>query len=338
MDILEIAREFQIQGSPLSAVPISGGHINDTCRVETLTGGRYILQRVNSHVMTNPPLVMENIDAVTRHLREKGMETLTIVPTLEGKLCLEKNGEYYRVYVFIDNADCHLSPKCLEDFKSAGEAFGSFIEALSDMPVGKTHIIPAASHNTVYHLNRFNLAVQRDPLGRADSVREEINMALAESGLARVIQSGLVSGELPLRIVHNDTKYSNIMIDSKTHKARCILDLDNVMPGSLLSDYGDSIRSGCDADGRFDIGLMKAYREGFLKAVKSITPAEAALLPVAPLVITYENALRYLTDYLMGDVYFKIKYPLHNLHKFRRRMKLLEDMKNKLNVGAKNFA
>lgn len=326
MDILEIAEKFNVYGKPVSAVPISGGHINDTCRITTTGPRRYILQRINKSVMKNPPLVMENIAAVTEHLRKKGIETLTIVPTLNDELCCQYGGEYYRMYLFIENASSCLSPASAEDFKGAGEAFGTFIEALHDMPVGKVHILPRASHDTLFHLSRLKTAIEEDIAGRASGAEKEIELALSKSGYARFIQPLLVSGELPLRIVHNDSKYSNIMIDTTTHKARCILDLDNVMPGSLLSDYGDSIRSGCDINCRFSPELMLAYREGFLGAAHSITKKELELLPIAPAVITYENAIRYLTDYLNGDVYFKVKHPRHNLEKYMKRMWLLESM------------
>lgn len=326
MDILKTAELFRIDGHPISASPISGGHINDTYLVSTTVGRRYILQRINKNVMKNPPLVMENIAAVTEHLRKKGIETLTIIPPLEGGLCCERGGEFYRMYVFIENATNRVKPSSAEDFRGAGEAFGAFIEALSDMPVGKVNIIPEASHDALYHLSRLKAAVRLDAAGRAAQAEAEIELALSKSEYADVIRPRLISGELPLRIVHNDSKYSNIMIDSSTHKARCILDLDNVMPGSLLSDYGDSIRSGCDMDGSFCPELMRAYREGFLGAAKSITENELALLPAAPLVITYENAIRYLTDYLNGDVYFKVGYPQQNLNIFRKRMRLLKSM------------
>ncbi len=326
MDILRTAEQFRIDGRPISAVPVSGGHINDTFRVCVTGERRYILQRINKTVMKNPPLVMENIAAVTEHLRKKGIETLTIIPPKEGGLCFERNGEYYRMYGFIENAVNRLRPSSAEDFRAAGEAFGAFIEALSDMPVGKVHIIPKASHDTLFHLSCLNEAIDRDAAGRCAEAEAEIKLALSKKNYARVIQPRLISGEIPLRIVHNDSKYSNIMIDSSTHKARCILDLDNVMPGSLLSDYGDSIRSGCDIDGSFCSELMYAYRDGFLSSAKSITEKELELLSAAPLVITYENAIRYLADYLNGDVYFKVRYPKHNLDKFRKRMKLLKSM------------
>ncbi len=329
MDILEAARQFDIEGSPVSAVPISGGHINDTCRITSASGRRYILQRINTRVIKNPIPVMENIAAVTAHLREKRIETMTIIPPVQGGLCLQLGGEYYRMYSFIENARCYLSPRNADDFKSAGAAFGGFIEALSDIPVGTVHIIPKASHNTEFHFSCLQKAVRDDALGRADKVEADIQLALSKKNYAEIIRPRLISGELPIRIVHNDSKYSNIMMDSVTHRARCILDLDNVMPGSLLSDYGDSVRSGCDRDGVFDKEFMAAYTEGFLSSV-SPTKEELELMPVAPLIITYENAIRYLTDYLEGDIYFKIRYPDENLEKFRRRMALLADMESKL--------
>ena len=327
MNILRIAESFRIEGRPISAVPVSSGHINDTCFVTT-TESRYILQRMNRRVLPNPPLVMENIAAVTSHLRAKGLEAMTIIPTLDGGLCMERGGEFYRMYLFIENAESRLAPLSAEDFKSAGEAFGGFIAALGDMPISSVNTMPWASHDTLFHLNQLKKAISEDIAGRAGGVRAEIELAMAKSGYADVIRSRLISGELPLRVVHNDTKYSNIMIDTETHKARCILDLDNVMPGSLLYDYGDSIRSGCDRDGVFVPELMDAYREGFVGAVPDITELELELLPMAPAVITYENAIRYLTDYLNGDVYFKTSHELHNLELFRRRMELLKSMED----------
>lgn len=325
MEIIEIARKFDIDGEPLTSEPVTGGHINDTYRVTT-SRGRYILQRINRRVMKNPPLVMENIAAVTAHLRGKGIETLNIISPLEGGLCLRLGEDYYRMYDFIEGAESRLRPLTPEDHRAAGEAFGSFIEALSDMPVGKIHMLPLASHDTGFHLSRLRLAAETDAAGRAHGAARDIELALSKERYASVIRPLLLSGELPLRVVHNDTKYSNIMIDTATHRARCILDLDNVMPGSLLGDYGDAIRSGCDGGGFFRAELLPPFREGFLGSVVSLTEAEAELLPAAPLIITYENAVRYLTDYLCGDVYFKTRYPSHNLDKFRARMRLLADM------------
>lgn len=327
---LQIAEKFALDGKPVAFYVISGGHINDTYAVDTDAGAKYILQRINSRVMKNPPLVMENIKAVTEHLKNKGLETLSLVYPKTGELCLLHEGEYYRMYDFIQGCDCFLSPMSKDDFESAGAAFGAFIEALSDMPVGRTHILPNASHDTVYHFNRFMHAVDADVASRARGVQAEIERALSKKHYAKLIQPLLASGEIPLRIIHNDTKYSNIMIDSATHKARCILDLDNVMPGTLLSDYGDSVRSGCDKDGKFLPDFMQAYTRGFLSSVKSITPRERELLPVAPLVITFENAIRYLTDYLLGDVYFKIHFEKQNVQRFNKRMDLLEDMERQL--------
>ncbi len=324
MDITEIARAFAIDGEPLSAIPLSGGHINDTCKIST-SGSRYVLQRINSRVLKDPPLVMENIAAVTAHLRAKGMETLTIIPTLAGGPLHKQGGDYYRMYAFIENAESRLSPLSAEDFRAAGAAFGSFVEALGDMPVGKVHQIPKASHDTAFHLAELKRAVRADEFGRAKYAGREIELAMQKSRYASLLRPLLISGELPLRIVHNDTKYSNIMVDTATHKARCVLDLDNVMPGSALTDYGDAIRSGCDGGGFFRAELVAPYRAGFLGAVE-LTELETELLPAAPLIITYENAIRYLTDYLSGDTYFKIRYPGHNLEKFRARMRLLEDM------------
>lgn len=326
MDILKIAEKFSIEGRPVSAMPISGGHINDTFRITTTSSVKYIFQRINRRVLKDPPMLMENVAAVTSHLRGKGVETLTIVPTLENEMYCLHEGEYYRMYTFVGNAVSMLSPASAEDFRSAGEAFGAFIEALSDMPADKVHIIPKASHNTQFHLDCFKKAVKEDSVGRADGVRQEIELVLARARYAEAIQPLLSSGEIPLRIVHNDTKFSNIMIDTDTHKARCILDLDNVMPGSLLTDYGDSIRSGCDLGGTFSEELMLAYRDGFLSSALSVTDREKELMSVAPAVVTYENAMRYLTDYLSGDVYFKVERPGQNLETFRRRWKLLDSI------------
>ena len=332
MKIIEIARKFAIDGEPLSAAPIDGGHINDTYCITT-GKGRYIFQRINRHVMNDPPLVMENIAAVTAHLHKKGVETLTIVPPLIGGLCLLHEGEYYRMYDYIEVAESRPAPLTAADFRAAGEAFGSFIEALSDMPFGKVNMQPLASHDTAFHLSRLRKAIEADRAGRVGGVPGDIELALSKTDYANIIGPLLLSGEIPVRIVHNDSKYSNILVDTVTHQAKCILDLDNVMPGSLLSDYGDAIRSGCDENGRFRADLLPPFREGFLSAVPGITPAERELLPIAPLIITYENAIRYLTDYLSGDVYFKTDYPGQNLDKFRMRMRLLADMENSPECG-----
>ncbi|MCH5188814.1 MAG: aminoglycoside phosphotransferase family protein [Oscillospiraceae bacterium] len=327
MDIIEIARKFAIDGEPFSASPIDGGHINDTYCITT-SRNRYIFQRINRRVMNDPPLIMENIAAVTAHLHKKGIETLTIVPPLIGGLCLLHDGEYYRMYDYIEGAESRLSPPTAEDFRAAGEAFGSFIEALSDLHIEKVNMLPLASHDTGFHLSRLKMAIEADRAGRVRDARKDIELALSKAGYADIIRPRIISGEIPVRTVHNDSKYSNIIVDTGTHQAKCILDLDNVMPGSLLTDYGDAIRSGCDDNGRFKADLLPPFRDGFLSAVHSITPAERELLPIAPLIITYENAIRYLADYLSGDVYFKTDYPGHNLNKFRMRMRLLADMED----------
>ncbi len=329
MDILSKAGKFNVDYEPVSYEQVSAGHINDTYTVTDASGKRYILQRINTDVMKNPPLVMENIAAVTSHLRKKDIETVRIISPRGGGLCIRLEDGWYRMYDFVEGASCYLMPESSLAFKSAGAAFGGFIEALSDMPLGEMYITLKASHNTSFHLSCLAGAIREDPVGRCGSIKEDISLAMSKRGLANIIGPLMASGELPLRVVHNDTKYSNIMIDSRTHKARCILDLDNVMTGTLLGDYGDSIRSGCDMDGVFNKELMDAYTEGFLSAV-SVTKKELELMPVAPLVITYENAIRYLTDYIEGDVYFKTLYPGENLDKFRLRMKLLADMEKKL--------
>ncbi len=334
-------RHFQIKGTPVSCSEYGSGHINMTFRVQTDSGDAYILQRINQYVFTDPKAVMENVGAVTEYLRTRvsdPSEILHFVLSDSGSYYfVDTAGEYWRCYEFADGI-CLDLPESDKDFYESAIAFGRFQEMLRDFPAETLHETIPLFHNTVNRYRLFREAVQADRAGRAAGVQEDIAFLLARETEGGTICRLLDDGELPLRVTHNDTKLNNVLLDCKTHEALCVLDLDTVMPGSSLYDYGDSIRFGAATAPEdeknlekmeLNLHLFRVYTSGYLAACPSLTAKERELLPFGAKIMTLELATRFLADYLDGDRYFKIAYPEHNLVRARAQMKLVADMEKK---------
>lgn len=342
-----ISSNFKIAGKYVSCERYGEGHINDTFRLTMNDGGKevhYILQRINNRLFTDVEKLMRNIELVTEFCRESVLahggdplrECLNIVRTKEGKTYYFDGKDYFRVYVFIENATTYQTVRNPRDFYESAVAFGNFANLLAGFDASQLYEILPDFHNTRVRYANFMSAVQKDICGRANEVREEIDWVNAHSDLCGKIVDKIATGEIPLRVTHNDTKLNNVMLDDATGKGIAVIDLDTVMPGSLCYDFGDSIRFGCNSAAEdepdiskvhFDFDLYKTYLDGYLSAVgKSITQREKELLPWGAVVMTYECGMRFLTDYLEGDVYFRTHRERHNLDRARTQFKLVDDM------------
>lgn len=344
--------EFLVPGDFIAATPYGSGHINETFLAKyRLDDGKecsLILQRINTDIFTNPMQLMDNIAAVTEFLGERiqeeggdpDRETLQIIRTRDGQSCyLDPDGNWWRMYVFIDHAfslDLIENP---EDFYHSGLAFGSFQRRLADFPADSLYEVIPRFHDTVDRYAQFEKALSVDPLGRASQVKEDIDFFRRYEHLAHKFADLQKAGKLPLRVTHNDTKLNNVLLDENTGKAIAVIDLDTVMPGLAMNDFGDSIRFGASTAAEDEVDLNKvscsmelfaAYTKGFLEGVQgSLTDLEVELLPVGAQVMTYECGMRFLTDYILGDHYFKIHRPEHNLDRARTQSKLVADMEDK---------
>ena len=348
----EIVPKFAIEGTLTEAVPYGSGHINDTvrltCALENGGQKRYILQRMNDGIFKNPVELMENVMNVTSFLRKKIVErggdpereTLNVIRTVDGDNFLkDEDGDFWRMYIFIENAtsfDMVITP---EDFYNSAVSFGNFQLLLQDYPAATLHETIPNFHNTVSRFADFKKAVEEDVCGRAKEVQDEIRFVMEREADTHVICDALANGEIPLRVTHNDTKLNNIMIDNETGKGICVIDLDTVMPGSALYDYGDSIRFGASTGAEdeknlelinCDMGLFEIYTKGYVEGCGgSLTEKEIRMLPMGARLMTLECGMRFLADYLQGDVYFKIHRPEHNLDRARTQFKLVADMEKK---------
>lgn len=346
-----VLSSFAHNGEVLSCTPYGNGHINETYLVVCRNGEeteKYILQKINQTVFRNPEQLMENIRLVTDYLariiRQEGgdekRETLHIVPTVEGSsFYRDKEGSYWRMYDFIEGAKCLEKVERGEDFYESALAFGIFQNRLSGFDASLLKETIPAFHNTPLRFLDFEKAVDEDVCGRAEKVQEEIAFVKARKEDMEVCQRAYEQGEIPLRVTHNDTKLNNILFDEQTGKGLCILDLDTVMPGLSVFDFGDAIRFGANRAAEdekdlekvsLDPELYRFYVKGFLEGCKgSLTEGEIGLLPMGAKDMTLECGMRFLTDYLKGDVYFKIHYPEHNLDRARNQFALVADMERK---------
>ncbi len=344
---LEIAAHFSLDGTPVRIRELTSGNINVTYRLdmaEAPTAPRYVLQRINTEAFKNPAALMENIGLVTEHIRHSyeadGLDptrrVLTFVKADTGSLLYTApDGSAWRAYRYVDGVTAYDGIESPAIFYEAGRGFGDFQKRLSDFPADRlTETIPGF-HDTPARYKVFLDAVKSDIAGRAAEVAEEIAFICAHEELMSAIVSRL-GIDLPLRVTHNDTKLNNVLIDNETGHALCIIDLDTVMPGSALYDYGDAVRYGaCTAAEdetdlsrvKFDMALFEAFTEGFVSATAGgLTDAELRALPTSVAVIACELGMRFLTDYLNGDVYFKTAYPTHNLVRARTQLKLLSEL------------
>ena len=349
----EIISEFKFEGELKGCVPFGSGHINDTYRLtfETANGdsGQYILQKMNQKVFTRPVELMENICGITdwlrRRIRERGgdvrRETMSVIPAKDGKpYCTDSDGEYWRAYYYITGATSYDTVKSDNDFYESAVAFGRFQRMLADYPTETLHETIPNFHNTVDRFAKFEKALREDSCGRAASVAPEIQFVRQREPLTHVLCDQQASGELPTRVTHNDTKFNNILIDDETGRAICVIDLDTVMPGLSVNDFGDSIRFGASTaaeDERdldkvsMDLHLYEVYVKGFLEGCAgALTQRELEMLPMGAILMTFESGIRFLTDYLEGDHYFKIHCDGQNLDRARTQFRLVADMEQKL--------
>ena len=338
----QILNAFSLDAEPIICERFGHGHINETYIALTDTGRRYILQKINNRVFSDVPALMENIAAVTAHLRSQISDpdgVLTLVPTREGGSFLEaEDGTFWRMYDFVDHSLCLQAPETAEDFYQSAVAFGNFQQQLATFPADTLHETIPNFHNTADRYRLFREKLAQDPMGRAKDVQAEIEFALAREEEAATLVNMLAAGELPLRVTHNDTKLNNVMLDERTRKPLCVIDLDTVMPGLSLYDFGDSIRFGAATAAEdeqdlskmeMDLELFRIYTRGFLSACPGLTDNEKKMLPMGAKLMTLECGVRFLTDYLDGDRYFATKREGHNLDRCRTQFKLVADMESK---------
>ncbi len=338
-DFTGVFKEFKIKDE---------GHINSTY-VLIFTDGekdyKYTLQKINTYVFKNPDELMLNIASVTNHLKRKANGnsercTLDFLKAKNGKyFCEDEDGNCWRCYHYIDDVYTCNTIESAEVFYNAGKSFGNFQRLLADYPIEDLYETIPKFHDTFSRFCDFITAVQEDKSGRADTVREEIEFVLEHEPDTKVLLALLAKNELPLRVTHNDTKLNNILFDNETNEGICIIDLDTVMPGLSLYDFGDSIRFGANTASEdekdlskvsLSLELYKAYTEGYLASAKdSLTENEIIYLPFSAKLMTLECGIRFLTDYLNGDVYFKTEYPEHNLVRCRTQFELVRDIERK---------
>ena len=338
----QVLKEFCLDGNVVSCERYGCGHINVTYLVVTQSGHRYILQKINNSIFKDVPGLMGNIAAVTKYLRQiisdpRGV--LTLVPTKDGADYVEHtDGSFWRVYDFVEGSLCLQAPESPEDFYQSAVAFGIFQQQLKDFPADTLCEVIPNFHNTADRYRIFKEALASDVCGRAKDVRAEIDFVLAREQEAGTLVSMLAEGKLPLRVTHNDTKLNNVMLDEATRKPLCVIDLDTVMPGSSLYDFGDSIRFGAATAAEdeknldkvwVDISLFETYTKGFLAACPGLTETEREMLPMGAKLMTLECGVRFLTDYLNGDTYFATHYEGQNLDRCRTQFKLVADMESK---------
>ncbi|MBR5218116.1 MAG: aminoglycoside phosphotransferase family protein [Clostridia bacterium] len=346
---LEIVQHFCVEGTPRSARPMGNGHINTTYLVITQTEDKkekqYTLQAINKYVFKDPEAVMKNIVAVTEHIEKKLAEygknvdrgVLRVVPAKDGRyFYLDSDGEYWRVYSYIDKSHTMDFVQDPDQLYAAGVGFGNFQNMMADFPMSQlTETIPDF-HNTPSRYQQLLDAISEDPCGRVALVKEEIDFLKNRESELGILTNAQQRGELPLRVVHNDTKFNNILFDDETNEALCIIDLDTVMPGLAASDFGDAIRFAASTaeEDETDLSkvsvnmeLYKSFAKGFLSALDGkLTRAEIETLHWGVKIITMEIGMRFLTDYINGDKYFKIHREHHNLDRARCQLALAKSM------------
>lgn len=348
----EAIGQFRYEGVLIDERPYGSGHINDTYlltfEIAEMGTIKVILQRMNKNIFTKPIELMENILNVTSYLRKKiienggdpDRETLNVIRTVDNMpYFVDSEGEYWRSYKFITDATSYDQVESPEDFYQSAVAFGNFQRLLAEYPAETLHETIEGFHDTKARFQVFKKAVEDGVCGRAASVQKEIQFVLEHEHLANVFADLLEKKEIPLRVTHNDTKLNNIMIDNKTRKGICVIDLDTVMPGLAMNDFGDSIRFGASTATEdeqdlskvsCDMELFDLYAKGFIEGCGGkLTEKEIDLMPTGAMVMTFECGMRFLTDYLQGDTYFKIHRENHNLDRCRTQFKLVKDMEAK---------
>lgn len=361
-ELIEIACAFDVEGVPAEAKPIGNGHINDTylvtCRAEgdgAAGKHRYILQRINHSVFSEPEKVMENITRVTDHLKNKieaeggdpDRETFTVIRLRDAKagrdLYRNADGTYWRMITYIEGTYSRESSgepanTHADIMYETGLGYGKFMQRLADFPAEELHETIPGFHDTRRRYDALMRAYEADIMGRASEALEEISFIMDREQDVDVLAEMVSKGELPLRITHNDTKLSNILFDSTSGKAICVIDLDTIMPGLAVTDFGDAIRSGASTGRedesnpdkvRLDPDLYNSFLKGFIEGFPLLTRAERDMLAFGAKIMTLECGIRFLTDYLEGDTYFKTDHQGQNLARCRAQLALVRDMEKK---------
>lgn len=348
INLKEVISQFDFQGELKDYRRHGNGHINETYALDYVnedgTFHQYILQKVNNNVFKEVDLLMENVLNVTSFLRKKIIEangdpereTMNVIKTKDGKSYLKDDDGYFRAYVFVSDSMFFDAVDSPEMFKKSGIAFGKFQKLLSDYPAETLNETIPNFHNTKSRYADFIKAVEDNLSGRKDTCLDEIEFVKARKAKTEKLVDMIEKGELPLRVTHNDTKLNNVLFDAITKDCVCVIDLDTVMPGLALYDFGDSIRFGantaCEDEKdlskvSIDLDYFKAYADGFLgQAGESLTQNEIDNLAYASMLMTLECGMRFLTDYLNGDTYFGTAYPEHNLVRAKDQFKLVADM------------
>ncbi len=345
VNLRAIGAAFALPGRFLEAAPYGSGHINDTYAAVYEQNGRtvrYIHQRINERIFKQPPVIMDNIARVTAHLRHKlagrhaadaDRRTLTLIPAADGKAFhVDGEGKFWRTYVFIEGAKTYDVITGLGQARQAAAAFGAFQEMLRDLPGPRLVETIPNFHHTPSRFEALEKAIAADAHNRAASCKAEIDFCLARKPMTGELLRLQAEGRIPERITHNDTKINNVMLDDKTGEGICVIDLDTVMPGLALYDFGDMVRT-CTSPAAEDekdlskvhmrLPVFKELVEGYLSTAGSfLTPAERENLPFSGKLITFEIGIRFLTDYLSGDVYFKTHRAGHNLDRCRTQFAL----------------
>lgn len=351
MEFSDILSNFAINGEFISCEPYGSGLINRTYVAVYNEGGRrvrYIVQRINTNLFKNVDGLMNNIKLVTEFNRAEIMkrggdpdrESLTLVPTKNGGTYFRtEEGDCYRVYVFIENAKGYDVVEKPEHFYESAVAFGKFAMLLDRFDSSKLFEVLPDFHNTVKRFDNFRRSLEADKFNRAKDVKKEIEFALNREKITHTIVDLLASGKMPSRVTHNDTKLNNVLIDTRTDKAVSVIDLDTMMPGSICYDFGDSIRFGCNPCLEdtpetekviFNMPLFETYTKGYLSVFgDTITDIERKNLPMGAILMTYECGIRFLTDYLDGDVYFRKTREGQNIDRTRTQFKLVSDMEKR---------
>ena len=352
----EVLAAFEFPATLMGAVRYGQGHINDTfcviCQPQEGDCIRFILQGLSLAAFPRQDELMENFIGITTYLRDKiiaeggdpSRETLSLVKTKDGKdYYTDATGKAWRLTPFIENTECYQSATA-ELFEASARAFGRFQYMLRDYPTETLHEAIVNFHNTEDRFAKFEAALAADKMGRAKEVEAEVKFAMDRKADCSVALQALRDGKLPLRVTHNDTKLNNILIDRDTKEGICVIDLDTTMPGLSINDFGDSIRFGANhskedekdlSKVNFDIKLYEAYTRGFLEGAQGgLTAAELEYLPWGAKLMTLECGIRFLTDYLDGDNYFRIHYPEQNLDRTRTQFKLVADMEQQWDAMA----
>lgn len=356
--IEQILDKYNIEGKLIDIKKNTSGNINKTYVVTFDLGNnkkkKYLIQKINTNVFSEPYRLMKNIEGVTAFLKkqmikegDKKHQVLEVVKTKDGKLlCYVTNEsdtrEYYRIYEYIENAisyDCSIDKKIVYN---TGKAFGNFQRLLSGYPMNRLEETIKDFHNTPVRYQSLIYDIKVDPFGRAQSVSNEIVFILMREDIYSLIMDDLINGEIPLRVTHNDTKVNNVMMDKKSGDYLAVIDLDTVMPGSMLFDYGDGIRSTSSTASEdevdlskvsLDLELFKEYTDGYLSEMAPyLEYEEVSLMAESVRIITLELAIRFLDDYIKGDTYFKTNYETHNLDRARNQIKLVKDIESKLDI------